>query len=51
MGFMDKLLRTVEGKKVRALAGLVPEINGFEPEFEKLLLLSMMLPWGGTTAD
>jgi len=36
MGFMDKLLRAGEGKKVRALAGLVPEINGFEPEYEKL---------------
>src|SRR6187397_2838230 len=22
-------------------------VDGFEPEFEKLLLLSMMLPWGG----
>ena len=32
MGFMDKLLRAGEGKKVQALAGLVPEINELEPE-------------------
>ena len=25
-------------------------VDGFQPEFEKLLLLSMMLPWGATTA-
>ncbi len=36
MGFMDRLLRTGEGKKVRALADLVPEINGLEPETEGL---------------
>ena len=36
MGFIDKLLRAGEGKKVRALAGLVPDINGLEPEIEEL---------------
>jgi preprotein translocase subunit SecA len=36
MGFMDRLLRTGEGKKVRALADLVPDINALEPELEAL---------------
>ena len=36
MGFMDRILRSGEGKKVRALADLVPEINGLEPETEAL---------------
>src|SRR4051812_21488555 len=36
MGIFDKLLRTGEGKKIRALAGLVPDIAAFEPEIKKL---------------
>jgi preprotein translocase subunit SecA len=36
MGFFDKLLRAGEGKKQRALAGLVPDINALEPEMEAL---------------
>jgi preprotein translocase subunit SecA len=36
VGFMDRILRTGEGKKVRALSDLVPEINGLEPELEAL---------------
>ena len=36
MGMFDKVLRSGEGKKVRALAGLVPDINALEPEFERL---------------
>jgi preprotein translocase subunit SecA len=36
MGVFDKLLRAGEGKKVRALAALVPEINALEPEMESL---------------
>lgn len=36
MGLFDKILRSGEGKKVRALAGLVPDINAYEPELEKL---------------
>jgi preprotein translocase subunit SecA len=36
MGFMDRLLRTGEGKKVRALADLVPDIGALEPELEAL---------------
>jgi preprotein translocase subunit SecA len=36
MGFMDRLLRTGEGKKVRALADLVPDINALEPELQAL---------------
>jgi preprotein translocase subunit SecA len=36
MGFLDRLLRTGEGKKVRALADLVPDINALEPEMEAL---------------
>ena len=36
MGVFDKLLRAGEGKKVRALQALVPEINALEPEMEAL---------------
>ncbi len=36
MGIFDKVLRSGEGKKVKALAGLVPEINALEPELEAL---------------
>ncbi len=36
MAFFDRLLRAGEGKKVKALAGLVPEINAFEAEVEGL---------------
>ncbi len=36
MGVLDKLLRVGEGRKVKALAGLVPDINAREAEVEKL---------------
>ena len=36
MGFLDKVLRTGEGRKVKALAGLVPDINALEADLEKL---------------
>ena len=36
MAFFDRLLRAGEGKKVKALAGLVPEINALEAEIEAL---------------
>ena len=36
MGVFDKLLRAGEGRKIRALQGLVPEINALEPEIEAL---------------
>ncbi len=36
MGIFDKLLRAGEGKKQRALASLVPDINALEPEIERL---------------
>jgi preprotein translocase subunit SecA len=36
VGIFDKVLRSGEGKKVKALAGLVPEINAFEAELEGL---------------
>jgi preprotein translocase subunit SecA len=36
MGVFDKLLRAGEGKKVRAIQSLVPEINALEPEIEAL---------------
>jgi preprotein translocase subunit SecA len=36
MGVLDKLLRVGEGRKVKALAGLVPDINAREAEWEKL---------------
>ena len=36
VGLLDKVLRTGEGKKVKALAGLVPEIGALEPEYQAL---------------
>ncbi|MGY6500904.1 MAG: preprotein translocase subunit SecA [Acidimicrobiales bacterium] len=36
MGMLKKVLRAGEGKKIKALAGLVPEINALEPELESL---------------
>ncbi|QYG92435.1 preprotein translocase subunit SecA [Iamia sp. SCSIO 61187] len=36
MGVLDKILRAGEGRKLRALAGLAPDIAAFEPELQKL---------------
>jgi preprotein translocase subunit SecA len=36
MGVLDKLLRAGEGKKIRALEALIPEINALEAETEAL---------------
>jgi preprotein translocase subunit SecA len=36
MGVIDKVLRTGEGKKLKALAALVPDINAFESEMQAL---------------
>ncbi|MGI9601219.1 MAG: preprotein translocase subunit SecA [Acidimicrobiales bacterium] len=36
MGLFDKLLRTGEGKKLRALEDLVPDIGSFEDEYHAL---------------
>jgi len=36
MSVFKKLLRTGEGKKLKALAGLVPEVNALESRFEAL---------------
>ncbi len=36
MGVLKKVLRTGEGKKLRALASLVPDINALEPEMQAL---------------
>ena len=36
MAVFQKLLRAGEGKKIRALESLVPEINAVEPEYETL---------------
>src|SRR5438309_3488945 len=36
MGMFDRVLRSGEGKKVRALSGIVPDINALEPELERL---------------
>jgi preprotein translocase subunit SecA len=36
MGVLDKLLRVGEGRKLKALQGLVPDINAREPEVQKL---------------
>ncbi len=36
VAFFDKILKAGEGKKVKALAGLVPDIGALEPEMEAL---------------
>ena len=36
MAILDKLLRTGEGQKLKALEGLVPHIGGLEPEMQAL---------------
>src|SRR4051812_21649792 len=36
MGVFDRVLRSGEGKKVRALASLAPDINALEPEMQAL---------------
>ncbi|HVV38120.1 MAG TPA: preprotein translocase subunit SecA [Acidimicrobiales bacterium] len=36
MSVLSKILRAGEGKKVRALNALVPDINALEPEYERL---------------
>src|SRR5688572_16091686 len=36
MGLLDRILRAGEGKKLKALQGMVPDVNAFEPEIEKL---------------
>ncbi len=36
MGILDRILRAGEGKKLKALEGLVPDVNAHEPEVEAL---------------
>jgi preprotein translocase subunit SecA len=36
MGILDRILRAGEGKKLKALEAMVPEINAFEPEISAL---------------
>ena len=36
MGILDKVLRAGEGKKLKALQAMVPDINAWEPEIEPL---------------
>ena len=36
MGILDRILRAGEGKKLKALQGMVPDINALEPEMERL---------------
>src|SRR5688500_10161263 len=36
MGMFDRILRSGEGRKLKALQGLVPDINALEPDLEKL---------------
>ena len=36
MGVLDRVLRTGEGKRLRALQGLVPDINELEPTYEAM---------------
>ena len=49
MGFMDRILKAGEGKKVKAIAGLVPEINSIEPEMEALSDSDLMTIDGGAS--
>jgi preprotein translocase subunit SecA len=36
MGILDRILRAGEGKKLKSLTGLVPDINAFEPAMKAL---------------
>ncbi|MBT7429165.1 MAG: preprotein translocase subunit SecA, partial [Ilumatobacter sp.] len=36
MGILDRILRAGEGKKLKALEGIVPEINALEDDYRKL---------------
>ena len=36
MGILDRILRAGEGKKLKALQGMVPDVNTLEPEMERL---------------
>jgi preprotein translocase subunit SecA len=36
MGILDRILRAGEGKKIKALEGMVPDVNAFEPEIGAL---------------
>ena len=36
MGILDRILRAGEGKKLKALQGMVPDVNALEPEMERL---------------
>ncbi len=36
MGILDRILRAGEGKKIKALEGMVPDINALEPEISAL---------------
>ena len=36
MGILDRILRAGEGKKLKALSGMVPEINALEPDLKRL---------------
>ena len=36
MSIFKNLMRTGEGKKLKALEAIVPDINAIEPEIEKL---------------
>src|SRR5215211_4133793 len=36
MGFLDKILRAGEGKRLKGLQGLVPDINALEREIQSL---------------
>jgi preprotein translocase subunit SecA len=36
MGILDRILRAGEGKKLKALQGIVPDINALEPEMRRL---------------
>ena len=48
MAVLDRILRAGEGRKVKALAGLVPDINALEPEITQALRRRVARP---STAD
>ena len=36
MGLLDRILRVGDGKKLKALSGIIPDVNALEPEIHKL---------------
>ena len=43
MGILDRILRAGEGKKLKALEGLVPDINALESSIQSLIDMQIWL--------